>query len=188
VSFPSDTLYYQHLGAEADALASAEVSVALTIGGAVNEHEVALNNAHRAWTQGHRAVLGTWGQWPGLIDDAQPVLWALDNTGSGSDSAFEELARAILPRATDRQDFTLYYDKEEAELRVTVKNASTGATIGSAVTTADGTGLGRLQGSLGVTISTAVSTPVYLLIEAQALAGEVGSVWLMRVYEDETST
>lgn len=188
MSFPSDTLYYQHPGAEADALASSEVSVALTIGGATNEHRVALNNAHRAWTQGHRAVLGAWGQWPGLIDDAQPVLWSLDNTGSGSDSAFVEIARVILPRATDRTDFTLYYDKEESELRVTVVNASTGATIGSAVTTADGTGLGRLQGSLGVTISTATSTAVYLLIEAQALASEVGSVWLMRVYEDETST
>ena len=188
MSFPSDTLYYEHPGAEADALASAEVSVAATIGGATNEHLVAINNAHRGWSNGHRAVLGEISSWPGLLGDAQPTLWTLDNTGSGSDSAWQEVGRLLLPRAQDREDLTLYYDKEEAEIRMTVVNASTGATIGSAVATADGTGLGRLQGSLGVTISTALSTAVYVLIEAQALAGEVGSVWLLRLYEDATTT
>jgi hypothetical protein len=188
MSFPSDTLPYTHPGAEADALASAEVSVGATIGGTVNEHLIALQNAHRAWTQGHRAALYEAASWPGLTGDEQLTLYRLDNSGSGSDSAFSELARVLLPRAEERPDLILYYDKEESEIRVTVVNAATGATIGSAVTTADGTGLGRLQGTLGVSISTAVSTPVYLLIEAQALASEVGSVWLLRLYEDETAT
>jgi hypothetical protein len=186
VAFPSDTQHYQHLGNPASGRALGEVNVAVTIGGATNEVDVLLQNAHRGWTQGHRATLF---QLAALqADGALATLYQLDNTGSGSDSAFSEVARVLLPRAEGREDFTLYYDKEEAELRVTVKNADTGSTIGSAVTTADGTGLGRLQGTLGVTISTAITTPVYLLVEAQALASEVGSVWLLRLYEDETAT
>lgn len=186
MAFTSDTQHYQHIGNPASGRAMGEVNVGTILGGVTNEVDVLLQNAHRGWTQGHRATLFQSGALEQGGDLA--LLWTLDNTGSGSDSAFAELARVLLPRAEGRQDFTLYYDKEEAEVRLTVKNASTGATIGSAVTTADGTGLGRLQGTLGVTISTAVSTPVYLLIEAQALASEVGSVWLLRLYEDETTT
>jgi hypothetical protein len=188
MSFPLDNLPYVHLGSQGDPGARTEVYIGGRIGGTVNEHLVSLQNAHRNWTNGNRAILADVCSIGGIWNDSDEpqVIYSFDNTAGMTDTIFTEVLRVILPRAKDRTEFLLIYDAEGLEIQSIVVEAVSGSGV-SSNTTAIGPGLGRGVGSLGVDDTTALATLTVLIVNVSVIAGEVGKLYLLRLYEEETA-
>lgn len=179
MAFPSDSADYTHYGPASDPTAASQVSIGATIGGAVNEMQGLLTNAHRGYTMGHRATLLSLGAWGD--SDAQQPFATTTNT-----STWDTVAVVHYPFALDRPDASVIVDVEDCEVKLTIVRQDTAATVYSN-STSIGSGRNVIDALTITGTFPSVGTVCLLTLEIQAVTG-TGKLYSLRIYEDETST
>jgi hypothetical protein len=186
MAFPSDTGPFQQIGPRDDPAAISRVSVGETI----TELELGrmLHSAHRNYTNSSRPM-GSMDRWCNAPNapDAQAAALEVDNTGSGSPSAYETAGHILLPRALDREGYDALVDAEDCTARISIYRVDTGALVGQLDT---GSITGRNPAaSLGFSTSgVTLGVEVYIVVEISANASALGRLYSVRLHEANTST
>ena len=158
---------FVHLGPEDDTRGIADLLPGEDV--VVGSIEAVLVNAQRAWTCGHRAAYYI----PSYASSSMTFVRATD---------------IPLVRTEGRNGWKLYLDKEDCEVRASLRKVSDGSLVGIAITTVDG--LGRVAPSIvSLTTTEATSVDLYLQVEVMtaALAMDGGVLHGGCVIEDEAS-
>ena len=116
--------------------------------------EAVLTNSQRAWTCAHR------------------VAYEVPHYAS-STVTFAEAARIPLERVEDRDGWKVYLDKEDCEVRASLRKQSDDTLVGIALTTSDGL-IRAAPSVIAFTTTEILSVDLYLLIEVQQVSGAAG--------------